>query len=109
MPRTPRSHLAAPGFFANTDFGWFSHFLHRAEPPDEVDFWQPRTSPRTSAGGREYERFAGRAITVPRTLTDQPDPELLDWHAAECSGGSLQIVVPRTSTLRCLHDCRAVE
>ncbi len=32
------------GFIANTDFGWFSHFLHRAEPPDEVDFWQP--SPR---------------------------------------------------------------
>ena len=29
------------GFIANTDFGWFSHFLHRAEPPDEVDFWQP--------------------------------------------------------------------
>jgi len=28
-------------FIANTDFGWFSHFLHRAEPPDEVDFWQP--------------------------------------------------------------------
>ncbi|MEI6450492.1 MAG: hypothetical protein WCP98_11180 [Actinomycetes bacterium] len=32
---------AAAGFIANTDFGWFSHFLHRAEPPDEVDFWQP--------------------------------------------------------------------
>ena len=31
----------AAGFIANTDFGWFSHFLHRAEPPDEVDFWQP--------------------------------------------------------------------
>ncbi len=29
------------GFIANTDFGWFSHFLHGAEPPDEVDFWQP--------------------------------------------------------------------
>ena len=27
--------------FANTDFGRFSHFRHRAEPPDEVDFWQP--------------------------------------------------------------------
>jgi hypothetical protein len=23
------------GFIANTDFGWFSHFLHRVEPPDE--------------------------------------------------------------------------
>ena len=31
---TPR----AAAFIANTDFGWFSHFLHRAEPPDEVDF-----------------------------------------------------------------------
>jgi len=37
--------------------------------------------------GREYERFAGRAITVPRTFTDQPDPELLDWHAAEVFRG----------------------
>ena len=37
--------------------------------------------------GREYERFAGRTITVPRTLTDQPDPELLDWHAAEVFRG----------------------
>jgi len=26
------------GFIANTDFGWFSHFLHRDKPPDEVDF-----------------------------------------------------------------------
>jgi putative restriction endonuclease len=32
---------ATAGFIANTDFGWFSHFLHRTEPPDEVDFWQP--------------------------------------------------------------------
>ena len=37
--------------------------------------------------GREYERFAGRAIAVPRTLIDQPDPELLDWHAAEVFRG----------------------
>jgi hypothetical protein len=37
--------------------------------------------------GREYERFAGRAITVPRALTDQPDPELLDWHAMEVFRG----------------------
>jgi len=36
---------------------------------------------------REYERFAGRVITVPRTLTDQPNPELLDWHAAEVFRG----------------------
>src|SRR5665647_692569 len=33
--------IATSVFVANTDFGWFSHFLHRAEPPDEVDFWQP--------------------------------------------------------------------
>jgi putative restriction endonuclease len=32
--------------------------------------------------GREYERFAGRAITVPPALLDQPDRELLDWHSA---------------------------
>jgi len=32
---------SAAAFFANTDFGWFSHILHYADPPDEVDFWQP--------------------------------------------------------------------
>jgi len=37
--------------------------------------------------GREYERFADRAITVPRTLIDQPDRELLDWHSAEVFRG----------------------
>ena len=37
--------------------------------------------------GREYERFAGRNITVPRVLTEQADPELLDWHAAEVFRG----------------------
>ena len=37
--------------------------------------------------GREYERFAGRSITVPRTLIDQPDRELLDWHSAEVFRG----------------------
>jgi len=37
--------------------------------------------------GREYERFAGRDITVPGALTDQPDRELLDWHAAEVFWG----------------------
>jgi len=40
-----------------------------------------------SNGGREYERFAGRTITVLRVLTDQPDPGLLDWHAAEVFRG----------------------
>src|SRR5665648_103964 len=39
MPNPTRQ--APNGFIANTDFGWFSHFLHRDEPPDEVDFWQP--------------------------------------------------------------------
>jgi putative restriction endonuclease len=33
--------IATTAFIANTDFGWFSHFRHRAEPPDEVNFWQP--------------------------------------------------------------------
>jgi len=33
--------IATTAFIANTDFGWFSHFRHRAELPDEVDFWQP--------------------------------------------------------------------
>ena len=41
----------------------------------------------TSTGGREYERFAGRAVTVPPALLDQPDRELLDWHAAEVFRG----------------------
>ena len=35
------SPIANTAFIANTDFGWFSHFLHRAELPVEVDFWQP--------------------------------------------------------------------
>jgi hypothetical protein len=29
----------------------------------------------------------GCAITIPRTLTDQPDPELLDRHAEEVFRG----------------------
>ena len=37
--------------------------------------------------GREYERFACRGITVPRTLSDQPDRELLEWHGAEVFRG----------------------
>ena len=35
------SVVATTGFIANADFGWFSHFLHRPEPTDEVNFWQP--------------------------------------------------------------------
>jgi len=38
--------------------------------------------------GREYERFAHRAVTVPRVPADQPDRKLLDWHAAEVFRGS---------------------
>ena len=37
--------------------------------------------------GREYERFAGRAITVPRAPLDQPNRELLEWHAGEVFRG----------------------
>jgi len=33
--------MALAGSIANTDFAWFLHFLHRAEPPAEGDFWQP--------------------------------------------------------------------
>jgi len=36
-----RLGIISPAFIANTDFGWFSHFRHHTEPPDEVDFWQP--------------------------------------------------------------------
>ncbi len=41
MPRRGVSDSVVSGFIANTDFGWFSHFLHRVEPLDEVDFRQP--------------------------------------------------------------------
>ena len=41
MNTSPLAAIAASGFIANTDFGWFSHFLHRTEPPEEVNFWQP--------------------------------------------------------------------
>ena len=37
--------------------------------------------------GREYERFAGRAINVPPAMLDQPHRELLDWHATEAFRG----------------------
>ncbi|MDI9598500.1 MAG: hypothetical protein QM323_03235 [Acidobacteriota bacterium] len=37
--------------------------------------------------GCEYERFAGRTITVPNALTDQPDPDMLDRHAQEVFRG----------------------
>jgi hypothetical protein len=37
--------------------------------------------------GREHERFAGRAISVPRIPVDRPSRELLKWHAAEVFRG----------------------
>jgi hypothetical protein len=33
--------VAATHSLPTPDFGWFSHFLHCAEPPDDVDFWRP--------------------------------------------------------------------
>ena len=33
--------VAAKGYIANTDWDWYTHFLHRAQPPEEVNFWQP--------------------------------------------------------------------
>ncbi|MBM3499806.1 MAG: hypothetical protein FJX74_14190 [Armatimonadetes bacterium] len=82
---------AASGFIANADFGWFSHFLHRAEPPDEVDIWQP--SPHgfkaIPPGAPIFFRLGAphKAITGFGLFTDQPDPELLDWHAVEVFRG----------------------
>jgi putative restriction endonuclease len=37
--------------------------------------------------GREYERFAGREIAVPRARADWPDRERLEWHGAEVFRG----------------------
>jgi putative restriction endonuclease len=31
--------------------------------------------------GEEYRKFAGRELWVPASTEDQPDPELLEWHA----------------------------
>lgn len=96
MPRGGVSDSVVSGFIANTDVGWFSHFPHRAEPLDEVDFWQPSPhgfkaippgAPFFFRLGKPHLAIAGRAIPVSRTLTDQPDPELLDWHAAEVFRG----------------------
>ena len=36
---------------------------------------------------RGAQEVAGRAIAVPRVLTDQPGPVLLDWHLAEALRG----------------------
>ena len=63
------------GFIANTDFGWFSHFLPRAEPPDAVDFWQPSPhgfraippgAPSTAATST-ITRTLGAWVALPRT------------------------------------------
>jgi hypothetical protein len=37
--------------------------------------------------GREYERFAGQTILMPRAAADQPDRALLDWHEQEVFRG----------------------
>jgi len=37
--------------------------------------------------GREYERFAGREIAMPKARADRPDAELLEWHGAEVFRG----------------------
>jgi hypothetical protein len=36
-----RTCVGTTTFVANTDVGWFSHFLYRAEPSDKADSWQP--------------------------------------------------------------------
>ena len=41
MNTSPLAAIAASGFIANTDFGWYSHFLDRNAAPEEVNFWQP--------------------------------------------------------------------
>jgi putative restriction endonuclease len=37
--------------------------------------------------GREYERYAGRPILLPRAAVDRPSPDRLEWHAAEVFRG----------------------
>jgi putative restriction endonuclease len=37
--------------------------------------------------GREYERYAGRSILLPKAAADRPDPERLEWHVAEVFRG----------------------
>ena len=68
---SPRAAIAA--FIANCDFGWFSHFLHRAEPPDEVDFWQPsphgfKAIPPGSPGSNGFAEMTARTRGDPAAV-----------------------------------------
>jgi hypothetical protein len=65
--------MSARVFIANTDFGWFSHLLHRAEP-DEVEFGSHRRTasrrfrqarpllPRLGATHRAITGFGASAL-----------------------------------------------
>jgi len=78
--RTDISSEARTAFIANTDFGRFSHFLHRAEPPDEVDFWQPSPHSfeaiRRRAGSTVLTR--SRDYEVGRTMISRPPSHALN-------------------------------
>ena len=78
--RSPTACCCAPTSTASCDAGYVTvtpDYRFRVSHDLADDFHN----------GREYERFAGRAITVLPVLLDQPDPELLDWHAAEVFTG----------------------
>jgi len=69
-------------FVANTDFGWLSHFLHRVEPPDEVDFWQ--LSPHGFKAIPPAQRSSSVSVRPTR-----PSPVMAASPAASaCLGGS---------------------
>src|SRR5665647_2609956 len=53
--------MTAAAFIANTDFGWFSHFLHRAKPPGAPFFFRLGAPHKAIAG---YGFFA-RCERVP--------------------------------------------
>jgi putative restriction endonuclease len=78
--RSPTGCCCAPTSTASCDAGYVT------VTPD-YRFRVSRDLADDFHNGREYERFAGRAITVPPALLDQPDPELLDWHAEEVFRG----------------------
>ena len=37
--------------------------------------------------GREYERYHGHTILLPRSAAEHPEPALLDWHTREVFRG----------------------
>src|SRR5450756_36262 len=74
--RSPTGCCCAPTSTASCDAGYVTvtpDYRFRVSHDLAADFHN----------GREYERFAGRAITVPHAVADRPSPELLDWHAAD--------------------------